>query len=172
MLPFAEDETIEALERNIAAAGSVTDMLARGMTAADISEQLLAGLGGQDTGFQLTPRWVAFGAVAGCGVCDEQRQRQQVAGDGSALKGRCWQSGRDAGAVLVFSLPRVQRIDCGACRCPGCCCRCARKYIPCEPVYVLFCINQLVILLGARLLLTLCLRVSIIVPQVRPLRAV
>lgn len=67
VLPFAEDETIEALERNISAAGSVTDMLARGMTAADISEQLLAGLGGQDTGFQLTPRWVAFGAMAWCG---------------------------------------------------------------------------------------------------------
>lgn len=86
VLPFAEDETIEALERNITAAGSVTDMLARGMTAADISEQLLAGLGGQDTGFQLTPRWVAeFGAVAGCVVCEVvcegQRQRQQVAGE-------------------------------------------------------------------------------------------
>ncbi len=56
VLPFAEDETIEALERNISAAGSVTDMLARGMGAADISEQLLKGLGGSDTGFQLTPR--------------------------------------------------------------------------------------------------------------------
>ena len=56
VLPFAEDETIEALERNISAAGSVTDMLARGMGAADISKQLLKGLGGSDTGFQLTPR--------------------------------------------------------------------------------------------------------------------
>ena len=47
VLPFAEDETIEALERNITAAGSVTDMLAKGMNAADISEQLLKGLGGK-----------------------------------------------------------------------------------------------------------------------------
>lgn len=74
VLPFAEDETIEALERNITAAGSVTDMLAKGMNAADISEQLLKGLGGSDTGFQLTPRY---------GPCEPQdlqgRMKQAVA---------------------------------------------------------------------------------------------
>ncbi|KAI7839699.1 hypothetical protein COHA_006506 [Chlorella ohadii] len=74
VLPFAEDETIEALERNISAAGSVTDMLARGMGAADISKQLLKGLGGSDTGFQLTPRY---------GPCEpadlQDRMKQAVA---------------------------------------------------------------------------------------------
>lgn len=33
-------------------------MLNSGMSAADITERLLHGLGGNDTGFQLTPRWV------------------------------------------------------------------------------------------------------------------
>ena len=66
VLPFAEDETIAALERNIAAAGSVTDMLGRGWGVADITAALLEGLGGQDTGFQLVPRWVACAACVAC----------------------------------------------------------------------------------------------------------
>lgn len=57
VLPFAEDETIAQLEENIAAAGSVTDMLNAGMGAGDITERLLRGLGGNDTGFQLQPRY-------------------------------------------------------------------------------------------------------------------
>ncbi|KAL4448453.1 hypothetical protein ABPG75_005672 [Micractinium tetrahymenae] len=57
VLPFAEDETIAQLERNITAAGSMTDMLNSGMSAADITARLLDGLGGNDTGFQLTPRF-------------------------------------------------------------------------------------------------------------------
>lgn len=55
VLPFAEDATLTQLERNIAAAGSVTGMLRDGLSAWDITERLLDGLGGSDTGFKLKP---------------------------------------------------------------------------------------------------------------------
>lgn len=95
MLPFAEDETIAALERNITEAGSVTDMLAAGMGVADITARLLQGLGGQDTGFQLQPRCAAPpAAVLCCAVL-------------------CWEAGSSAGLQLVGEWPGGR----GACRC-------------------------------------------------------
>ena len=47
---------ISQLEKNIVAAGSMTQMLNEGLTVADITGLLLEGLGGNDTGFQLQPR--------------------------------------------------------------------------------------------------------------------
>lgn len=74
VLPFAEDETITQLEQNIVAAGSVTEMLNSGMDAAEITAKLLHNLGGNDTGFQLMPRY---------GPCDaadlQERMKSAVA---------------------------------------------------------------------------------------------
>ncbi|KAI3439064.1 hypothetical protein D9Q98_001474 [Chlorella vulgaris] len=57
VLPFAEEDTLAQLEKNIVAAGSVTGMLNEGLGVAGITERLLDGLGGNDTGFQLQPRY-------------------------------------------------------------------------------------------------------------------
>ena len=57
VLPFAEDETLTQLEKNIVGAGSVTRMLRQGMSAHDITQRLLEGLGCSDPGFELTPRY-------------------------------------------------------------------------------------------------------------------
>ena len=56
VLPFASEETLAQLEQNIAASGSVTDMLHGGATAHDITERLLRGLGVSDASFSLQPR--------------------------------------------------------------------------------------------------------------------
>lgn len=58
VLPFASEETISQLERNIAAAGSITDMMHAGLDAAGISSRLFAGLGVAESSFSLTPRYV------------------------------------------------------------------------------------------------------------------
>ncbi|PSC75263.1 heat shock 33 [Micractinium conductrix] len=74
VLPFAEDETILQLEKNIVAAGSMTQMLNEGLTVADITGLLLEGLGGNDTGFQLQPR---YGPCEPAGL--QERMRSAVA---------------------------------------------------------------------------------------------
>ena len=56
VLPLASEETLAQLERNIAAAGSVTDMLHGGATAHGITERLLQGLCVSDANFSLQPR--------------------------------------------------------------------------------------------------------------------
>lgn len=162
MLPFAEDETIEALERNITAAGSVTDMLAKGMSVADISEQLLKGLGGSDTGFQLTPRCVQGQGRLLLGW------RGGVAAD---LDGhRCSSEAATSPAPVPSALlsaaavPASPRLSTAAwsrwrCRCwllllprsLAASARCfpARRYGPCEPQDLQDRMKQAVALLGA-----------------------
>ncbi|CAL8468269.1 g7809 [Coccomyxa elongata] len=57
VLPFASEETLQLLERNIAAAGSVTDMLHGGASPREIAERLLDGLGTSDGGPHIQPRY-------------------------------------------------------------------------------------------------------------------
>jgi molecular chaperone Hsp33 len=64
VLPFAEDETLDQLEKNILEAGSVSSMLRDGLSARDITEKLLNGLGVSDTGFTLTPTYGPCEAAA------------------------------------------------------------------------------------------------------------
>jgi molecular chaperone Hsp33 len=58
VLPFAEEDTIAALEKNIGALGSVTAVLQEGASAREITNRLLEGLGAGDEGFSLTPVYV------------------------------------------------------------------------------------------------------------------
>ena len=81
VLPFADDETLAALEANIAAAGPVTAMLAEGLGPREVTARLLEGLGAGDEGFSLEPSY---------GPCDAEelraRMRRAVAtlGEGEA----------------------------------------------------------------------------------------
>lgn len=70
VLPFAEDETLSQLEKNILEAGSMTSMLRQGMNARDITERLLAGIGVSDPGFSLTPKY---------GPCEASELRDRMA---------------------------------------------------------------------------------------------
>jgi len=45
VLPFASEETLSALERNIAALPSMTTMLSSGLTTTAITEKILASIG-------------------------------------------------------------------------------------------------------------------------------
>ena len=45
VLPFASDETIEALERSISSLPSTTDMIADGLSAREMAEKVLGDLG-------------------------------------------------------------------------------------------------------------------------------
>lgn len=56
VLPFASEETLQLLERNIAACPSVTELLQRGESPRDIAERLLGGLGVSDGGPPIEPR--------------------------------------------------------------------------------------------------------------------
>ncbi|KAG1675967.1 hypothetical protein FOA52_014211 [Chlamydomonas sp. UWO 241] len=47
VLPFCTEETLTTLEANLAAMGSVTTLLNDGLSAADISDRILAGLTGE-----------------------------------------------------------------------------------------------------------------------------
>ncbi|EIE19291.1 heat shock protein 33, partial [Coccomyxa subellipsoidea C-169] len=57
VLPFASEETLELLERNIAASPSVTDLLHEGASPRDIADRLLSGLGVSDGGPAIQPRY-------------------------------------------------------------------------------------------------------------------
>ena len=70
VLPFAEEETLAVLEKNITSAGSVTSMLKKGMSARDITQRLLEGIGSSDPGFELTPKY---------GPCDAEALRGRMA---------------------------------------------------------------------------------------------
>ena len=70
VLPFAEDETIAQLEKNIVEAGSISRMLREGMNARDITERLLHGLGVSDPGFSMTPEY---------GPCEASELRDRMA---------------------------------------------------------------------------------------------
>ena len=60
VLPFAEDDTISQLEKNIQNAGSMTKMLKDGLNPQQITEKLLEGLGTGGEGFSLKPRYIYF----------------------------------------------------------------------------------------------------------------
>eukprot|EP00884_Botryococcus_braunii_P007801 jgi/Botrbrau1/17021/Bobra.49_2s0077.1 len=57
VLPFASDETITQLERNIGAAGSITEMMHSGLDASGITRRLFTGLGVAEASFSLQPRY-------------------------------------------------------------------------------------------------------------------
>ncbi len=69
VLPFADDETLAALEANIAAAGPVTAMLAEGLGPREVTARLLEGLGAGDEGFSLEPSY---------GPCDAEELRERM----------------------------------------------------------------------------------------------
>ena len=57
VLPFASEETVAALERNLAALGPVSRLLQDGMSPSLIATRLLGELEApQDKGFSLEPR--------------------------------------------------------------------------------------------------------------------
>ena len=78
VLPFAEDSTIEQLEKNIGVAGSMSKMLKDGLSPKEITDILLEGLGSGGEGFSLTPKY---------GPCDEKelqvRMKKAVAALGA-----------------------------------------------------------------------------------------
>lgn len=57
VLPFAGDDTLAALERNIGGLPSVTTMLSSGMTPAQITERILDGIGMSPGSQEMTPRY-------------------------------------------------------------------------------------------------------------------
>ena len=73
-MPFASEETLTALERNIAALPSVTEMMHQGLSTVDITQRLFAGLGVADSTFSLEPKY---------GPCEptalQERMRRAVA---------------------------------------------------------------------------------------------
>jgi molecular chaperone Hsp33 len=76
VLPFAEEETLSLLERNIMEAGSVTSMLMEGMSPRDITERLLRDIGVADQGFSIKPQY---------GPCEAQELRDRMASAVAAL---------------------------------------------------------------------------------------
>ena len=69
VLPFAEDSTIEQLEKNIGKAGSMSKMLKDGLSPKQITDILLEGLGSGGEGFSLVPRY---------GPCDEKDLQERM----------------------------------------------------------------------------------------------
>ena len=57
VLPFAGDDTLTALERNISGLPSMTTMLADGMTPAQITERILDGIGVSAGAQEMVPRY-------------------------------------------------------------------------------------------------------------------
>jgi molecular chaperone Hsp33 len=76
VLPFAEEETLQALEHNIANLGQLTKLIKEGASPRDITEKILQGLGCGDAGFQLTPRF---------GPCEAAELRGRMASAVAAL---------------------------------------------------------------------------------------
>lgn len=57
MLPFCSEETLDQLESNLASISSVTQMLNEGLTAQDITDKILNGLGASDEKSSLVPQY-------------------------------------------------------------------------------------------------------------------
>ena len=57
VLPFAGDDTLSALERNISALPSMTAMLSSGLTPAQITARILDGIGVSDGAAEMVPRY-------------------------------------------------------------------------------------------------------------------
>jgi molecular chaperone Hsp33 len=76
VLPFAEDETISQLEKNISKAGSMSKMLKDGLNPRQITDILLEGLGSGGDGFSLTPTY---------GPCEPEDLRDRMASAVAAL---------------------------------------------------------------------------------------
>lgn len=131
------------------AAGSVTEMLNDGLTAADMTARLLDGLGGNDTGFQLRPRWdvesgqpgvPVHGRKGGWGVlrcvCDWLRACPLAP---STSHNPCW---RPCYLLLPHSLSRHPSSAPCAPIVPAC------RYGPCEPADLQDRMRSAVALLG------------------------
>lgn len=56
VLPFCSEETLSQLEANLGTLPSVTTMLNQGLTAQDITERILAGLGVLPEAGTITPK--------------------------------------------------------------------------------------------------------------------
>lgn len=70
VLPFASEETLQQLERNLAALPSITDLLHEGRSAAQLTDAILGSLGTQpEITSSLTPRF---------GPCDESDLRHRM----------------------------------------------------------------------------------------------
>lgn len=76
VLPFAEEESVQQLEKNIAKAGSMTKMLNDGLTPKDITDRLLEGLGSGGAGFALKPEY---------GPCDPEDLKSRMMSAVAAL---------------------------------------------------------------------------------------
>lgn len=76
VLPFAEEETISQLEKNVSKAGSMSKMLKDGLTTKEITDILLEGLGTGGDGFSLHPKY---------GPCDPEDLKTRMASAVAAL---------------------------------------------------------------------------------------
>jgi molecular chaperone Hsp33 len=56
VLPFASDETLDQLEKNIAGMPAINDLLDMGATPAAITQMLLEGLGVSEGSTTIVPR--------------------------------------------------------------------------------------------------------------------
>ncbi len=56
VLPFASDETLDQLEKNITCMPAINDLLDMGASPAAITQMLLEGLGVSDGSTTVTPR--------------------------------------------------------------------------------------------------------------------
>lgn len=57
VLPFCSDETLDQLEKNLTGMPSMTQLLNQGLTAQQITDRILEGLGSSSSGETIVPRW-------------------------------------------------------------------------------------------------------------------
>lgn len=57
ILPFASEETLSTLEKNIMECSSMTELLHQGLDARGIAERLLRGLGMSENSFSMEPKY-------------------------------------------------------------------------------------------------------------------
>lgn len=78
VLPFASEETLSRLERNISGLPNVTDMLHEGLSARDITGRLFEGLGVAESSFSLRP---AYGPCEAAALKDRMKQAVALLGE-------------------------------------------------------------------------------------------
>ena len=78
MLPFASEETVAALEKNITSLPSVTDLMHEGLSPRAITERLFAGIGVADSAFSMEPR---YGPCEATALKDRMKQAVALLGE-------------------------------------------------------------------------------------------
>jgi len=108
VLPFASEECIDVIERNIADIPPVTEMLNGGMTPAEIALKLLDGL---------EPNELDEGEVAYKCTCSRERTEQILAGVGRKELGEMISEGKDVeicchfcGKKYVFTIENIRDV--------------------------------------------------------------